>query len=186
MPKRFSRRRKSFPERIWRRLKAAVLRRLDTPWYFPAIGAAAIGAILIGVAIGNNTVAAIDPLAFHETVIRPARPAIEALPAPPRSVSADYGWPDGADCGANCGRYAQGGMTGTPPDYDGRAPYFGSEEDMRGAVVRARDELGSDFPETGPDIGVAGGPIDRYSHFPVTRDAEEEPRNAAAEPDAQE
>lgn len=178
MPKRSSRRRKSFPERAWRALEAAVLRRFDRPWYFPAIGAVAIGAILLGVTLGNSTVAAIDPLAFHETVIRPEPPAAEPLPLPPRSVSADYGWPDGVDCGADCGRYAAAAI-GRPPDQEGRVPYFGSAGDMRAAVARARDELGSDFPETGADVGVVGGPIERYSHFPVAPD-ERDSADAAA------
>ena len=172
MPKRSSRRRNRFPDRIWRAIRGAVLRRLDTPWYFPAVGALAIGGILVGVMLGNSTVAAIDPLAFHETVIRPPRPAPDPLPLPPRSVSADYGWPGGVDCGADCGAYAAGGAVGTPRGYDDRVPYFGSQGDMRAAVARARDELGSAFPETRPDAGIAGGPAERYSHFPITQDEE--------------
>ncbi|GAA4819865.1 hypothetical protein GCM10023232_16060 [Sphingosinicella ginsenosidimutans] len=185
MPKRSSRRRKSFPERLWRALRRAIRRRLETPWYFPAVGALAIGGILIGVTLGNNTVAAIDPLAFHETVVRPPRPPAEALPMPPRSVSADYGWPGGVDCGADCGAYAAEGTAGTPRGYDDRVPYFGSQGDMRAAIARARDELGSAFPETRPDAGIAGGPAERYSHFPITQD-EEAAREAERDAEIQE
>jgi hypothetical protein len=167
MPRRFSRRPKSFPERVWLGLRAALWRRLDTPWFFPVAGLVLIGAMALGMMLGNSTVAAIDPVAFRETP-PPIRPG---PPAPPRDPSGDYDWLGGVDCGGDCGAYAGDGpeaMRAPPPDPGAHVPYYGDQAALDAAVARARDELGPAFPETGPDVGVAAGPIQRYSHFPVT------------------
>jgi hypothetical protein len=181
MPRRFSRRPKSFPERVWLGLRAALSRRLDTPWFFPVAGLVLIGAMALGMMLGNSTVAAIDPVAFR------APPPVRASrggPIPPGGPSADYGWPGGVDCGPECGAYAAdgpGAMRGPPPDPGAHVPYYGSRRAIETAVAQARDELGPAFPETGPDVGVAGGPIQRYSHFPVTRDERDRRDGRASE-----
>jgi hypothetical protein len=192
MPKRSSRPRGSFPERRWHALtgaaRAFAARRFDNPWFAPLAGAAMLAAILIGIRLGDAAVAEIDPLAFHEPVVRERPRAADDsnLPLPQRSYSAAYGWADGygardRDCGPDCAAYLDSGIGAMtrPPDYSARAPYFGSDGDLGAAIARARDTLGPSFPETHPDAGVPDGPILRYSHFPIT--ADEQNGQAAAE-----
>jgi hypothetical protein len=172
MPRRFSRRPKSFPERAWRALGRALARRLEARWFLPVAALLLVAASTIGLMLGRSTVAAIDPVVLRDRE-PPGRIRLpqDEIPPAQRSYSAAGVWFDDEACVPDCWLEPGRGAARESPPLAGSAPYYGSRADLDAAIANARRELGPAFPEVGPDMGVADGPIQRYSHFPVTREA---------------
>jgi hypothetical protein len=182
MHKRSSRRRRnshrSLRRRITLAIREAALRRTQNRWLLPAIGTALAVSVTAGLWLGQAAVSEIDPLAF-----RAAQPYSGRIapPEPVPAVGLSRHWPGEEGCLPQCGPHAGDAFAdlSAPPDYRPDIPYFGSGGDIGHAVDHARDELGPQFPETSLDLGVADGPIQRYSDFPVTQD---ERRRRLSEP----
>lgn len=181
MPRKSSRRPKSFPDRAWRALRRAVAGRPRTPWFLPLAALVLVAAMLAGLMLGNSVVSAIDPLALRRPD-RPPRLLPDEPPSPQRADSASEAWFDAGDCGPGCAPHPGAGFGAMtpPPDVKAAGPGHVSPAEIDAAVADARRALGPAFPETRPDSGVAGGPIQRYSDFPVSDEEAAERDGAAA------
>ncbi len=181
MPKRFWRRRRSFPDgRREQRPGRIVSVDMTSPLSLPIVGVAAVVATILGLHLGNSAVAEINPIHFQGPALHPRDrgTAIDEtelaarLARRPPSYDQLYGWPEAqaayaVDC-PGCG------MRGGTRVYAASVPYFGSAEEIRAedeAERRASDRrYEARLAEAAAEREARSKDVLRYADFPLTED----------------
>ena len=175
------------PERARRRFVETAMHNVFS---LPVLGASLLGAVAVGVHLGESSIGLINPIYFQAAPLHPRDrgAAIDESRLQRRgpAYAELYGWEQGsaaraADCG-NC----EALRARDAYAYSARVPYFGGGVRVHTAVARSRDELGEQFAAVPQDVAPRLAQVERYADFPVAQEpvaAEPEPADEVVTPD---
>ena len=151
----------------------------------PVLGASLLGAVAVGVHLGESSIGLINPIYFQAPPLHPRDrgAAIDESRLQRRGpVYAElYGWEQGyaaraADCG-NC----EALLARDAYAYSARVPYFGSGVRVHRAVAQAPEELGERFAAVPEDVAPRLAQVERYADFPIAEEQVVAPEPEPAE-----
>jgi hypothetical protein len=157
---------------------------MPNPFSLPILGASLLGAVVVGLHLGESSIGLINPIYFQAPPLHPRErgAAIDEASLQQRgpAYSQLYGWEQGyaaraADCG-NC--EALQARDAYAHAYSARVPYFGNHAAVRPAVAAAPDVLEERLAEAREDPAPRLAQIERYAYYPVEEVAEPEPADA--------
>jgi hypothetical protein len=156
------------------------------PFSLPVMGASLLGAVVVGLHLGQSSIGLINPIYFQAPPLHPRErgAAIDesALGSREPAYAELYGWEQGyaaraADCGDCEALRARDAHA-----YSARVPYFGSRTGLHRAVAAAPDEIVVHYAEAAEDASPRFADVERYAHYPVSRETVAPEPEPAAEP----
>jgi len=155
---------------------------MPNPFSLPILGASLLGAVAVGLHLGESSIGLINPIYFQAPPLHPRErgAAIDEASLQSRgpAYSQLYGWEQGyaaraADCG-NCEALEARDAYA----YSARVPYFGGRTHARPAVAAAPDELEERLAQDREDSAPRLAGVERYAYYPVEAVAVPEPADA--------
>ncbi len=194
MPKRSSARRAPSPDRpLMRRLERlgwrVVYTIMDHPYRLVVPAAAVIGAVMLGLSLGNSAISQINPVYFQGAAVHPRDrgAAVDPNAIPPAAPA--YGEMYGFDEGRAARLEACEGCLVRPQveyaSYSAPAPYFGSREERASREARELREIDAVYAqrerraEAAQAREEAAERLERYMTYPVTDEGGARPEPSA-------
>ena len=150
---------------------------MPNPFSLPILGASLLGAVVVGLHLGESSIGLINPIYFQAPPLHPRErgAAIDEASLQSRgpAYSQLYGWEQGyaaraADCG-NCEALEARDAYA----YSARVPYFGGREGLSRHVRQARADLGDQFAEVPEEAASRFAAAERYAHYAISEDEAE-------------
>jgi hypothetical protein len=163
---------------------------MTNPFSLPILGASLLGAVVVGLQLGESSIGLINPIYFQAPPLHPRErgAAIDEASLQRRGPAYGqlYGWEQGyaaraADCG-NCEALQARDAYAYAPAYSARVPYFGNHATVRPAVAAAPDVLEERLSEVREEPAPRLAQVERYAYYPVEEVVRPEPEPAEAPP----